>query len=371
MKLPDSYEDLFSQAMEAFELRRREEAAALLKRLVDRLQSLPAHILDRKPELREMLMRSAGRYVAVLRWSGKSEEALAAAESFAATLPTLRNVWSMERALNLIDSGRADEGLDILRALVAQDSGGANWEIRGILMTELGAVGLYEEAERIGEMMLRDARDDDSRIKAYVWILENAMESGNIKAVIRCTDAIAKQGRLARMDTYEWLAGSGRWEELERQMAKGHLFDLTRRVFIGEIQRARGDETGARETWQSILQEGEEEEDVDVSYARASAELLLGQASQETADALLAVVGEVPADSTALLMFVAASAQLGHVEDALTAIQQYMELSRLFRPFYRVLPHSYWVRLRRYPMPDEAVEALRPYFAAGPAEGSA
>lgn len=370
MKLPDSYEDLFSQAMEAFELRRREEAAALLKRLVGRLQSLPAHILERKPELREMLMRSAGRYVAVLRWSGQNEEALAAIESFGATYPDMKHVWTVERALNLIDSGRADEGLDLLRALVAQDSGGANWEIRGILMTELGAVGLYEEAERVGETALRNLPDDKSRMEAFAWILENAIESGNVKAAIRCTDAIAKQRRLARMDTYEWLAGSGRWEELERQIAKGHLFDLTRRVFIGEIQRARGDETGARETWQSILQEVEEEEDV-VSYARASAELLLGQASKETADALLAVLDKVPADSTALLMFVAASAQLGRIEDARAAIQQYMELSRLFRPYYRVLPRSYWVRLRRYPMPDEAVETLRPYFATGPAEGSA
>lgn len=59
------------------------------------------------------------------------------------------------------------------------------------------------------------------------------------------------------------------------------------------------------------------------------------------------------------------------IDEAVKAIRGYQQFTRWARPYCRILPYSYWLRLRRYPMPDEAVEALRPYFvteeAASPA----
>lgn len=370
MEVQNSYNDLYLRAEAAITLRKREEATVLLRRLLDRLLSLPAHILERKPDLQKLLAYAAREYVAMLRWGGQNEEALAAIDHFHTILPNTEPAWTLERALNRIDSGRASEGLDLLRALVLHPRR-TSWTLRTALARELMGAGQYEEAERIGTRLLRDAPDDASFRMALRLLLDNAIQMGNAQAVIRYAETIAKRADILPVQAYEWLAGRGYWDQLERQIEKGLCPDGMERVFGGEIRRARGDESGARKIWQSIFDSVEDDVGRAGNYAHISAELLLGRASQDTVNKVLAVSALMPEDSVSLLMFVAALVQMGRIEDALTRIREYIQLSRLFRPFYRVLPHSHWLRLRRYPVPNEAVDALRPYFAAEQAKGAA
>ena len=50
------------------------------------------------------------------------------------------------------------------------------------------------------------------------------------------------------------------------------------------------------------------------------------------------------------------------LDDAKRLLQRALRLTHILRPRWQAFPHSYWLRLLRYPLSDEAREALRPYF---------
>ncbi len=116
----------------------------------------------------------------------------------------------------------------------------------------------------------------------------------------------------------------------------------------GEIRGARGHEAG-------------DSEDVDL-YTFVAARLLAGQANEDVENVVRGILRDVPADSSALLALIAALAQMGRIDEAPNTIQDYMNTGRLVRRHWKRLPHSFWLRVGRYPMPDEAVDTLRPYF---------
>ncbi len=357
MELPESYEALYRRASEAVARGDLDEAITRMKRLADRLMSLPPHILERKEDLRDLLDDAVNDYLVFLRWDGRHEEALAEIERLEPRLPRLRASFATERALNTIDRGNVSEGLDMLRALIVQNAR-TEREIRRLLALELWGAGQYAEAKQIAAGLLRDALDNQEAMLALDILLDIAIDANDLKGVMRCPAEIEKRSYETHYRLYEWLAGRRYWAELERQLRGLTSYDA-RQLFLAEIRRARGDEDGARKMWQAILDEADEGDD---PYAAVCAALFLGQPSEETAGDLRDVLEHTPADSSALLALVAALVQMGRIDEAVKAIQWYQQFTRLARPYYRILPYSYWLRLRRYPMPDEAVEVLRPYF---------
>ncbi|GAB4409030.1 MAG: hypothetical protein Kow00123_22260 [Anaerolineales bacterium] len=366
MQLPESYEALYEQA-------RRTAAtdchAAIeqFRRLVDRLLSLPEHLLARKPDLRDLRDSAADDYLILLRWTGRNEEALAEAERFSQAIPQRADVWALERAMDLIDSGKVSEGLDTLRALLLQYPNDAYY-FRGFLARELWGVGEYAEAAELARMQVRDASDDDERLTALVLLMNIAMEADDPKAVGSYAHKIKEQTGQLPFAACEWLAGRGYWDDLEKLLKRaGERF--VQRVFRGEMCRAQGDEAGARALWEPLLDE-ESIGDVD-TFAYVAARLLMQRADEDLADIVRAGPLEQSNESVWVLALVAALAQMGRVDEAIATVQDYLNLRRLVRPYWKRLPYSFWLRLRRYPMPDEAVEALRPYFvteqAAAPA----
>ncbi|MGB9593633.1 MAG: tetratricopeptide repeat protein [Anaerolineae bacterium] len=357
MELPDSYEALYEQA-ERTAITDLLAAAEQFRRLVDRLLSLPPRILDRKPNLRDLLNRAADDYLVLLRWTGQNEKALAEVERLSQALPQQAEFWTRERALNLIDSGRVSEGLDLLRALLLQHPAD-EYYVRDVLARALWGVGEYAEATELARMQFQDASDEDERLAALALLISIAMEEGDPKGVVSYAQKINEQTGHVPFWACEWLAGRGRWDDLE-ELLKRVSGRFVRRVFRGEIRRARGDEAGARAQWEPLLDE-ERSGDADL-YSYVAVRLLTQQADEALEYLVKSALAEQPEDPVLALALVAALAQMGRVDEAVAAVQDYLDAGRPILPYRNRLPYSHWLRLRRYPMPDEAVEALRPYF---------
>ncbi len=366
MQLPESYEALYEQARRTATTDRH-AAIEQFRRLVDRLLSLPEHLLARKPDLRDLRDSAADDYLILLRWTGRNEEALAEAERFSQAIPQRADVWALERAMDLIDSGKVSEGLDTLRALLLQYPNDAYY-FRGFLARELWAAGEYAEATELAKVLAQDARDDTKRVVALSLLMDIAMEADDPKAVGSYAHKIKEQTDRVPFAACEWLAGRGYWDDLEKLLKRARE-RFVQRVFRGEMCRAQGDEAGAKAQWAPLLDE-ERGGDADL-YSYAAVRLLTQQADDEVTGLLQSALVEEPTDLALLLALVAALAQMGRVDEAIATVQDYLNLRRLIRPYWKRLPYSYWLRLRRYPMPDEAVEALRPHFvteqAAAPA----
>lgn len=354
MELPDSYEAMYQRAKETA-VRDRNAGIEQFQRLVNRLLSLPARVLDRRPDLRELLEDVADDYLVLLRWAGRNEEALAEIDRLSRALPEQGQLWLIERALNLIDSGRVGDGLDVLQALLLQRPPNER-AIRKVLANELLGTGQYAEAMNLAKVVLRDTTYDDDRADVLALLVRVAIEADDRAEVVRYTRKLRKELGTIPYFILEWLAVCGHWEELGRLLDSNPEPDV-RQVFRGEMCRALGDEAGVRALWDPLF----ESEDVEL-YAFVAVRLLTGQADDDVERELRHIVAAKPEDSTALLALVAALAQMGRIEEAVREIVDFLEVGRLARPRWKRLPHSYWLRLRRYPMPAEAVEALRPYF---------
>ncbi|MDH7487959.1 MAG: hypothetical protein QHH80_00420 [Anaerolineae bacterium] len=357
MQLPDSYEALYEQAKRtgATDLR---AAVEQLRRLVDRLLNLPERVLDRKPNLRDLRGRVADDYLLFLRWAGQNDEALAEVERLSQAMPERAAFWTLERALNLIDSGKVSEGLDVLRALLLQRSAD-EYYVRYVLARELWAAGEYAEATELAKVLAQDARDDTKRVIALSLLMSIAMEVNDPRAVVSYAQKIKEQTDHVPFAACEWLAGRGHWDDLE-ELLKRVKQRFMQRFFRGEICRARGDEAGAKALWAPLLDE-ERSGDVDV-HSYVAVRVLTQQADEGLEDVLKTILAEQPVDSVLSLALIAALVQMGRVDEAVAKVQAYLDRMRLFRPYWKRLPYSYWLRLRRYPMPAEAVEVLRPYF---------
>lgn len=366
MELPDSYEAIHKRAVEMINPRDLSPSIAEFKRLVERLLSLPPKVRERKPSLNTLLESAAVEYVALLRWAGRNAEALDAIRRFREHLPRIEPDWIREEALNRIDSGDVSAGLDALRALLLKHP---DRSVREALAYELLGAGEYAEALQVATPLL-PGENVEAHGAALALLLGIAVEKDDRKAVARYTEELGRLGTPTPLRVCEWLAACGYWDDLE-PLLKGVQDPHIKQVYRGERRRAQGKEAEARKMWESVRNAGEEDDAKVDLYAYVRASLMLNQADEEVMRYIRTTFEERLTDSTVLLALLAALAQTGRIEEAPQAIRQYTEPGRLTRPYWKRLPYSYWLRLRCHPMPDDAVEALRPYFLTEPASPTA
>jgi len=362
LELPDSYEAIHERAVEAVNPRDPSPSIAEFKRLVERLLSLPPKVREWKPSLNTLLELAAIEYVVLLRWAGRNAEALDAIRRFRERLPRIEPDWIREEALNRIDSGDVSAGLDALRALLLKHP---DRSVREVLAYELLGAGEYAEAMQVATPLL-PGENLQAHGSALSLLLTIAVEKDDRKAVMRYTDELGRLGNPPPFRVCEWLAARGYWDDLE-PLLKGVQDEYVKQVYRGERRRAQGKEAEARKMWESVRSAGDQYDAKVDLYAYVRASLMLNQADDEVLGYVTGAFEERLTDSTALLALLAALAQTGRIEEAPQAIRQHTEPSRLIRPYWKRLPYSYWLRLRCYPMPDDAVEALRPYFVTEPA----
>jgi tetratricopeptide (TPR) repeat protein len=363
VQLPDSYEALHQRAVESVNGDDLGPAIQQFQRLTERLLALSPQVRERKLVLQEILEDSAMRWVTALRWSGKSEDALAQVHRLREALPMMERAWQIEEALNRIDLGEVSVGLDQLRAVLMQMKEGRN-AVRMLLANELLSAGLDDEAETVVTGALRSAESDEERVEALSFLME--METGRDRP-----DAMVAYWRQAekRLDEryvnpiYERLSAGGHWEQLEALLAE-EKNGLMRRLFQGEIARNKGDEAQARELWQSIADAGEKVKTEADAYAWITAKILLGHGL----DVLSLAAGRYQNslnESSALLALVAAQAQADRLDEAKQILERSLRMTHILRPKWQTYPLSYWLRLLRYPLTDQARETLVPYFRTG------
>jgi len=365
VRLSNSYEAMFERAMDAVDVSNLGPAIEQFEYLTNRLLSLSPSVRERKPQLQQILTQSAVRWLTFLRWEGRNEDTLALLPRLREALPGWSSVWEMEEALNRIDSGEVNKGLDILRA-VRMRSTESVYTATISLARELLGAALYDEAETLAEAALRAADDAHDELEAALLLMEIATERND-------PDGIEAHWRtaLSKLDAppyfyplLERLSALGHWERVEA-LVKEETNPWVRWLFQGKIARAKGDEAEALAQWQAILDSDEDAEDENGLYAFMCATLLLQQPEY-----VLGIVREDYEDKpkdTPLVIFVAAAAQMGKLDEAKEGLQHGLNYSRLTRPKRDRFPLHYWLRLQEFPLPDETREALRPFFVQ-PAE---
>ena len=96
-------------------------------------------------------------------------------------------------------------------------------------------------------------------------------------------------------------------------------------------------------------------------YAMLSALLFLGKPEEVVKMTLLSGT-EISIEAADFMFLIVSLAQMGNLDEAKKQIQQGLASTRLIRPRMEALPRSHWLRVQRFPMSDEAREALRPFF---------
>lgn len=368
MQLPDSYEALHQRAVQSVNGDDLGPAIQQFQRLTERLLSLSAKVLERRPELQDILQDSALRWITELRWDGQNAEALAQIPRLRQSLPMMARAWQIEEALNRIDAGEVGGGLDQLRAVLMQATEGRN-ALRILLASELLAAGFDEEAETVALGALRSAETDEDRVEAASLLVALETERSRPDAMVTHWEQAAKRLDQRPINPlYEQLGALGEWDRLQDVLTEEKNV-LLRRVFLGEVARGRGDEAAARESWQSVADGGDKVKTEGDAYAWLTAKLLLGHGL----DVLALATGRYQSslnESSALLALTAALAQAPRLDDAKQLLRRALRLTHILRPKRQAFPRPYWLRLLRYPMSDEAREALRPYFRTEEPEGA-
>ena len=362
MQLPDSYEAMYKKAIDTLAKGDRSAGIAQFQRLADRLLSLSPQLRERREDLRNLLLESSMRLISLLRWDGQSEAALAHIQRMREALPPYSNLWSVEEALNTIDIGQVNKGLDMLRALTMQRPPEDKSHILRLLGRELSGAGLTEEADAALHSAFQAAEDDEDAAVTAMLLLRLTTECNDPDAMIAWwQEAVRKSGsKIAMYPLYERLSACGHRDRLEN-LLEGEKNRWVRRVFQGELARAKGDEEHATEIWQSIVDDREKVEDDAGVYAMLSALLFLGK-PEEVVKMTLLSGSEISIEAADFMFLIVSLAQMGNLDEAKKQIQQGLASTRLIRPRMEALPRSHWLRVQRFPMSDEAREALRPFF---------
>lgn len=360
MQLPDSYEALHQRAVESVNGDDLGPAIQQFQRLTERLLSLSPQARERKPALQEILQDSALRWITELRWNGQSDEALAQIPRLREALPMMGRAWQIEEALSRIDRGEVSAGLDQLRAVLMQATEGRN-ALRILLANELFAAGWDEEAETVALGALRSAQTDEEKAEAASFLIALETERDHPDAMIAHWEQSGRQkDQQAVNPLYERLSALGHMDRLEELLSR-EKNGMVRRVFQGEIARSKGDEAGAKALWESVADDGYKVKVGGDADAWLTAKILLGHGLDVQAVATGRYQNSVN-ESSAMLALTAALAQAGNLDDAKRLLQRALRLTHILRPRWQAFPRSYWLRLLRYPLSDEAREALRPYF---------
>jgi predicted Zn-dependent protease len=362
MQLPDSYEAMLDRAIDSIDVRDTTPAIQQFERLTNRLLSLSPALRARQPSRQNILVEAAGRWMVLLRWDGQTQEALKQIQRLRQAIPEMGTLLELEEALDLIDAGQANKGLDILRANLMRDTAHRQ-QARVALARELWGTGSAEEAEILLNSALKSAYDIGEAAEAADVLIYIEAERNDPDAILATWRQLASKGseRPEWTLVYELLAALHAWDHLAEAL-QGEKDRPLRQVFEAEATRTRGERTKAEETWRSALA-GASESGI-AGYVQSAALVMLGE-PEEAIPSLMYTYLHQPMLTNLLLLLVAALAETGHMDDARQFLQTGLKNTRSLRPRWDAFPRPYWLLLRRFPLDDSVFEALKPYFAAG------
>lgn len=363
MWVSDSYEDIYLRAQANLAQGNLVAAYDECVRLSERLSQLKPALLDRRPELRNLLVLSLARQAEIRHIQGNFEPARQIYEQLLEMDPRNRDRWQSDLAAVRIDMGQVEAGLDELRALaVAHPSGSSIWLS---LALECEGLGRLDEAEENFQRAARTARDPNDQADVYLALFDFYRAQGRVdEALVAWGQAWAAHGHGPGyvFPLYQMLQETGDLERA-RQYLRQEKNPLRKGFYQGMLAASEGDLDAAAVQWQRVakmnpleFEEGQE--------AWAESALRVDQSPQEVLNVLGATTEAGNSTLRGLILQAVAEARLGHIEHA----QHVLDAARLIglrsRPRQERLSAAHWALFDELVPSDAAKQELRSYFEA-------
>ena len=252
--LPDSYEGLLNRARLARRAGDTENAIALYRRLVEKLERLSQAILDRRPELRNMHRQTRLELATGLRLEGRFAEAIEVEAVLLETDPDQASVWRTDLAILRLAKGEGEAGLAELRALAAEspDDPGP-WIILG---RESRIEGQLVESQAALDRALVVGRGGDAKAlgaihyERFRLFREMGRPNDAVAAWEEAVHADADWGNTIR-EVYQMLTDTGRYGEARHYVDRDSN-SLQSGYQRGLIALLTGNPTEARREWRKV-----------------------------------------------------------------------------------------------------------------------
>ena len=360
--LPDSYEGLHSRALAAARAGNIEDSIALFRRLTDRLSQLGEHILQRRPDLRDLHQQARLELTGLLANEGRYAEALEVEQVLLRTHPDNSEAWRRDLAVLQVAKGEVEAGLSELKMLA--DS---NPDLPGIwvvLGRESLLAGRLAESERALEHARVVCPKDDADTLAQIHLQRFLL----YKEMKQLDDALSAWEEAAKLkpevrktvdEVVSTLIEAGRYSQAQSYVARNENA-LEAGFEQGLIDSLTGKPIDARDAWRQVANLNPDKFEYGHD-AWVEAVLRLGDPDP----ALEWLQGSLPTRGTprSLLLAGIGWAMRKDVELAAILFQQAIHLMRRERPPRQKLDGADWRLLDSLVADDEMKAKLKPYFA--------
>jgi tetratricopeptide (TPR) repeat protein len=361
MWLSDSYEYIYALAESNLARGDYDTAQANFQRLSDRLSKLKPVVLERRPELRNLLLVSLDKQAEIHHIRGEFEEAVETYQQAMEIAPETRDRWGRDLALVYIDMGQTERGLDELRAQAIAHPGDSElWLAIGV---ECEALGRLDEAEENLRRAARSASDSDEKTEAYLAIFDFYRAQGRVEEALAAWDQ-AWEGEDHDSD-YVFPLYQMMWEAGDIERAQEYLRQeknpLRKGFQEGLMADSQGDSEEAAKRWRRVAKMNPLEFD-EGHEAWAEAALRVNYPPQEIIGALAAILEAGDFTPRGLILQAVAEARIGHVEHAQDILETARRIGMRSRPREDKLSAAHWALFDELVSGDDIKEQLRPYF---------
>jgi tetratricopeptide (TPR) repeat protein len=365
MWVSDSYEYIYALAESSLARGDFETAQANYQRLSERLSKLKPAVLERRPELRNLLVVSLAKQAELHHIHGDYEQSIELYEDVIEMAPETRDRWLGEMALVRIDMGQAEEGLDILRAQATAHPGdSAPWLTIGV---EAEALGRLEEAEENLQRASRTASEADDKARAYLALFDFYREQGRVDEALAAWDQ-AWEGD-GQESSYVFPLYQMMWEAGDLERSREYLSQeknpLRKGFHQGLLATSEGNLDEATKQWKRVAKMNPLEYD-EGHDAWAESALRVDHPPEEVIGVLSSVLEAGNFTPRGLLLQGIAEARIGHLEHAQEVLEIARNIGMRTRPRAEKLPEAHWTLFDDLVEDDERKDQLRHLFETEP-----
>ena len=365
MWVSDSYEYIYALAESSLARGDFETAQANYQRLSERLSKLKPAVLERRPELRNLLVVSLAKQAELHHIHGEYEQSIELYEEVIEMAPETRDRWLGQMALVRIDMGQAEEGLDILRAqAIAHPGDSEPWLAIGV---EAEALGRLEEAEENLQRASRTASDPNEKARAYLALFDFYREQGRVDEALAAWDQAwegdgQESGYVFPLYQMMWEAGD---LERSREYLSQEKNPLRKGFHQGLLAITEGNTDEATKQWKRVAKMNPLEYD-EGHDAWAESALRVDHPPEEVIGVLSSVLEAGNFTPRGLLLQGIAEARIGHLEHAQEVLEVARNIGMRTRPREEKLPEAHWTLFDELVEDDEIKDQLQHLFETEP-----
>lgn len=366
VSLPGSYEERYAEAHQHYRRGEFEPAAAICRRIIDRISRLPERRRPPDSPLDRVLL---GAHILLAKiharqgdWAGVDDLCLRGQHAH----PSLADRWRIEPFLLRAAHGRAAEGMQGVQALAESEPD------KLYFWTILAETGLAQNDLAVAEraldhaLALPDSADDPQQLAGlYALRFQVLRERGQWSAAAAAFETscrLDEETEYLRETVVRMFLREGLWDDALLHVEGPGMGPASAQYYRAWIANQRGDQVRARYLWRNLVDRASDPAGEDITVLRAMSFCWLDQP-----DAALAVMLEAQSqgpfeDSSEATALALAWAMHGDVDAARANLQLASQLYASEIAPDRPLPGLNWVDFEQL-VQDEAVKAeLRPFF---------